>query len=112
MGRRRMSSATIGRATEYLIRDHLIGQGWKHIMRASSSKGSADLLMAHPIHGAALIQCGRRTKTLGPADRQRLCDDAESIGALALLAIHIPRHGINLWAVTRGKPSEWKVWSA
>lgn len=107
-----MSTASIGRATEYLIRDHLIAQGWRHIMRASGSHGSGDLLMSHPIHGAALIQCGRRSKTLGPADRVRLCDDAESIGALALLAIHTPRVGIELWAVDRGLPGQWPRWSA
>jgi hypothetical protein len=105
-----MSTASRGRATEHLIRDHLIGQGWRFIMRAAASKGSGDLLMSHPIHGAALIQCGRGSKALGPAARCRLCDDAESIGALALLAIHVPRHGIALWAVDRGLPGQWERW--
>lgn len=107
-----MSSASIGRATEHLIRDHLIDQGWRFIMRAAASKGSADLAMVHPIHGLALIQCGRGSKRLGPADRDRLCTDAEDCAALPLLAIHIPRHGISLWQVSRGKPAEWSRWVA
>jgi hypothetical protein len=85
-------------------------QGWSQIMRAAASKGSADLLMSHPVHGGALLQVGRASKRLGPADRDRLVTDAESIGALALLAVFIPREGVTLWQVTRGKPAEWARW--
>lgn len=107
-----MSTSSIGRDTEHRVSRLLQTQGWSQVMRAAASKGSADLLMSHPIHGGALVQVGRKSKRLGPADRERLCTDAEAIGALALLAIFIPREGVTLWAVTRGKPAEWSRWSA
>ena len=34
----------------------LAESGWQPIMRAAASKGAADLLMGHPVHGGALIQ--------------------------------------------------------
>ena len=77
-----MSTASIGRATEHRVSRLLQTQGWSQIMRAAASKGSADLLMSHPVHGGALLQVGRASKRLGPADRDRLVTDAESIGAL------------------------------
>ena len=106
-----MSTASLGRNTEYRVRDHLITQGWKYIMRASASKGSGDLLMGHKVHGGALVQVGRKSKTLGPADRNRLLDDCELIGALPLLAIVIPRQPIAYWVVSRGKPATWERWA-
>lgn len=102
-----MSTATQGRRREYAVRDHLKSHGWHQIMRAAASKGSADLLMAHPIHGAALIQVGSHSKALGPADRQRLWGDAHLIGALPLLAICVPREEIRIWEVSLDKPSTW-----
>ena len=107
-----MSTASLGRSTEYRVRDNLITQDWKYIMRASASKGSGDLLMGHEVHGAALVQVGRKSKTLGPADRERLLDDCELIGALPLLAIVIPHKPITYWVVTRGKPATWEKWVA
>jgi hypothetical protein len=106
-----MSTASIGRSSEYLVRDDLITHGWEFVMRAAASKGAGDLLMGHPLWGAALIQVGRKSKTLGPADRDRLCTAAELIGALPLLATHIPRNGITYHQVTRDKPSLWAEWS-
>ena len=106
-----MSTASLGRATEYLVRDHLITQGWKAIMHAAASKGSGDLLMGHEAYGAALVQVGRKSKTLGPAARNRLLDDCELIGALPLLAIVIPRQPIVYWVVSRGKPATWERWA-
>ena len=105
-----MSTASIGRATEYRVRDLFIANGWHHIMRAAASKGSGDLLMGHPLWGGALIQVGRDSKRLGPADRERLCHDAELIGALALLAIAVPRKPLVVWQVDRGKPAYWERW--
>ena len=84
--------------------------GWRLVMRAAASKGSADLLMVSGEHGPALVQVGSRTKTLGPADRLRLLTDAHDCGALALLAIVIPRAPIRYWRVTPGVPSTWDEW--
>lgn len=105
-----MSTASIGRASEAVVAMHMAASGWQKIMRAAASKGSGDLLMGHHIHGAALVQVGRRSKTLGPADRERLCDDAELISALPLLAIHVPHHGVTIWHVTRDSARHWARW--
>lgn len=102
-----MSTAATGRRREYAVRDHLIAHGWIFVMRAAASKGSADLLMAHPHHGAALVQVGSKSKALGPLDRERLVSDAEAVGALALLAVVVPRQPITYRVVTRGKPATW-----
>ena len=102
-----MSTATAGRAREYRVRDHLIGEGWTFVMRAAASKGAADLLMAHPTHGAALVQVGTGNKTLGPHDRTRFCDAADLCGALPILAT-ATRTGITYWHVTRDTPSTWQ----
>lgn len=106
----RVSTATAGRAREHLVRDDMAADGWVPIMRAAGSKGAADLLMAHPIHGAALVQVGAASKTLGPADRERLCEAAELCGALALLAIKVPRKPVAYWQVTRATPGNWTRW--
>ena len=106
-----MSTATRGRRYEYIARDHLIAHGWTHIMRAAASKGPGDLLMGHPIHGAALIQVGAKSKRLGPADRERLCDASELIGALPLL-ITIVQGDITIHIVDRGKPAGWARFEA
>jgi len=106
-----MSTATIGRAREYHVRDAMTAAGWLPIMRASSSKGAADLLMAHEDHGAALIQVGSRTKTLGPLDRRRLLAAARLCSALPVLAIVIPRQPVRYWLVEDGIPSTWEEWS-
>lgn len=103
-----MSTATQGRYTEHKVRDDMATRGgWVPIMRAAASKGAADLLVAHPVHGAALVQVGRGSKRLGPADRERLCEAAELCGALALLAIAVPRAPVAYWHVTRDTPSKW-----
>jgi len=105
-----MSAASLGRSREYHVRDLMIDYGWEPIMRASSSKGAADLLMAHEDHGAALIQVGSRTKTLGPLDRRRLLAAARLCSALPVLAIVIPRQPVRYWLVEDGVPSTWEEW--
>lgn len=105
-----MSTATLGRDREYRVRNAMTTDGWLYVMRAAGSKGAADLLMAHPEHGAALVQVGSQSKTLGPADRDRLCNAAELCGALALLAIVVPRKPIRYALVTRETPSRWAAW--
>lgn len=107
-----MSTATDGRRREYQVRDAMIRDGWEFIARAAASKGPADLVMAHPEHGVALVQVGSRTKTLGPADRDRLCHAAELCSALPLLAVVVPRQGITYYEVTRETPSKWERWAA
>ena len=110
-----MSTATQGRRREYQVRDHLIAHGWPHIMRASSSKGAADLLHASWGQGPLLIQVGGAAKTLSPAERRRLCRASEHCHALPILAQVIATPGkptrIAYWHVTRDVPSTWTEWT-
>ena len=106
-----MSTATNGRAREHRTRDRLAESGWVQVMRAAGSKGAGDLLMAHPEHGAALIQVGTGNKTLGPADRDRFVTAAELISALPLLATW-SHAGLAMWVVTRDVPSKWERWAS
>jgi len=107
-----MSAATDGRRREHRVRDDLITKGWEPIMRAAASKGPADLLMAHEWHGAALVQVGSRSKTLGPADRARFVRAAQMCGALPLLAIVTPRQPVAYWWVTLDPPGQWSRWES
>lgn len=102
-----MSTASIGRAREYQVRDFMIAAGWSFVMRAAASKGVADLLMAHDHHGAALIQVGSKSKAIGPNDRLRFVDLADMCGAIPLLAIVIPRAPLIFWRVTTESPGKW-----
>ena len=103
-----MSTASNGRAREHRVRKHLEARGWLAIMRAAASKGAADLLLAHPDHGAALVQVGTaRSKTLGPADRDRFVTAAEMCGALPILATSGPGVPTRFWTVTRDAASTW-----
>lgn len=106
-----MNTARSGAAKEHVVKNAMVDAGWVHVMRAAASKGPADLLLGHPIHGAALVQVGSKSKTLGPADRARLLDAAGLIGALAVLAIVVPRAGITYWLVTADTPSKWTEWT-
>lgn len=107
-----MSTATTGRAREYRVRDHLENHGWLAIMRAAASKGPADLLLAHPDHGAALVQVGTANKRLGPADRLRFVTAADLCGALALVCTVIEQRGrptiYRYWRATLDAPSTWQ----
>lgn len=105
-----MSTATYGRSLEYRVRDDLKKTGWVPIMRAAGSKGAADLLVAHPVHGAALVQIGGKSKKLGPADRARLTHAANLCSALAVLAVVVPRQPIRYSLVTNGRPGTWAEW--
>ena len=76
-----MSTATNGRAREHRVRDLLTARGWTPIMRAAGSKGAGDLLMAHPVHGGALVQVGTaKSKRLGVYHGQR--DDLAASGGV------------------------------
>ena len=105
-----MSTASQGRAREHKVRDHLIADGWLLVARSAGSKGAADLVMVHPLHGLALIQVGTGNKTLSPADRDRFVALAEVCHALPLLAVCAPRTPIRFWWVTRDTASTWKEW--
>jgi hypothetical protein len=105
-----MSAASQGRAREHRVRDHMADAGWLPIMRSAGSKGAADLLLAHPDHGAALVQVGTANKRLGPADRGRLLHAAALCGALPLLAV-AARSGITYWWVSAGPARTWEAWT-
>lgn len=107
-----MSTASTGRNREYRVRDNMLNAGWLFVMRAAASKGAADLLLAHPDHGAALVQVGTANKKLGPADRLRLITAADMCGALALVCTVIEQRGrptvYRYWAATLDAPSTWQ----
>ena len=105
-----MSTASVGRAREWKVRDHLIGQGWELVCRASASKGPADLVMVHDTYGLAFIQVGSKSKALGPADRERLLRVSDLAVALPLYAIVIPRQPIRFHVATRDTASTWATW--
>ena len=109
-----MSTATQGRDREYKVRDDLHTHGYVPIMRAAASKGAGDLLHGHPTVGAVLVQVGTGNKTLGPCDRERFCDAAFLINAVAVLATVIATPGkatvIRYWLVTKDVPSTWQEW--
>lgn len=103
-----MSTASSGAARERRVRDHMIDAGWSFIMRAAASKGSADLLMAHPTHGAALVQVGTfKSKHIGPVARTRFLRDASLCSALPIAALVIPGVGIRYHLINPGPASHW-----
>ena len=103
-----MSTASQGRNREYKVRDHMIERGWVLIMRAAASKGPADLAMAHPEFGLALVQVGTDNKTLGPAARARFLVAAELCSALPVVAQS--NRGIKYSLVNEGPASGWEAW--
>lgn len=104
-----MSTATNGRAREHRISKYMVERGWLQIMRAAGSKGPADLAMLHPFLGLAWVQVGTaKSKTLSPADRDRLCAIAEQTHAIALLATSGPGIPTRFYEVTRETASKWK----
>lgn len=105
-----MSTASLGRSREHKVRDDMAAQGWVPIMRAAASKGPADLLLGHPMFGAALVQVGSKSKRLGPADRTRFMRACRLISALPLLAIVVPYQPIAYWQIDEGKPGDWTRW--
>ena len=102
-----MSTATNGRAREYRVAADLERHGFRLLMRAAGSKGSADIAVVSKVAGLALVQVGTRNKRLGPAQRLRLCEDAADAGALALLAVTHPGVGVRYWRVTMAVPGSW-----
>lgn len=108
-----MSTASSGAQRERRIAAYMEDRGWLKVMRAASSKGAADLAMLHPFHGLAWVQVGTaKSKTLGPADRDRLCSIAEQTHALALLATSGPGVPTRFWRVTRDTASTWQEFTA
>ncbi|NKG21075.1 hypothetical protein [Paeniglutamicibacter terrestris] len=103
-----MSTASQGRAREYKVRDHMIAHNWVLIMRAAASKGPADLAMAHPEYGLALVQVGTDNKTLGPAARARFLEAAVLCSALPVIAQSM--RGIKYSIVNAGPASGWEAW--
>lgn len=105
-----MSTASRGRYREHRVRDHMTAVGWELIARSAGSKGPADLVIAHPDHGLALVQVGTENKTLGPAARTRLLHAATISSALPILAA-ATRAGITYWWVGPGPASTWTEWT-
>jgi hypothetical protein len=80
------------------------------IMRAAASKGPADLALAHPEHGLALVQVGTSSKSLGPADRERFVNAADLCSALPVLAT-VTRGVITYQLVTLDTPRHWETFN-
>lgn len=98
-----------GKRREYAVRDHMLLMGWTHVMTAAGSKGPADLILAHPQHGLALVQVGTAGKFLGPTARRDLLALADLCSALPIVATPIPRHGIRYRVVTLTPAQSWPV---
>jgi hypothetical protein len=65
--------------------------------------------MLHPFYGGALVQVGTaKSKTLGPADRERLCAVADQLGCMALVATSGPGIPTRYWIASRETASNWK----
>jgi hypothetical protein len=92
-----------GRRAEYKVRDDMTEHGWRLVCRASSSKGSADLVMVHPERGLALVQVKRGTAGFPWVERVKLADDAADAGALPILARVVPRQGITYTQLGQGR---------
>jgi hypothetical protein len=93
-----------GRRAEYKVRDDMTEHGWRLVCRASSSKGSADLVMVSPEYGAAFVQVKRGGSAFPPSERAALGLDAADAGALPILARVVPRQGITYTQLGAG---EW-----
>jgi Holliday junction resolvase len=74
----------LGRALEYRVRDQLQADGY-FVIRAAASKGPADLVAIKPPQ-ILLVQC-KRSGTLPPAEWNQLYDIADSLGAIAVMAV-------------------------
>jgi hypothetical protein len=105
-----VSTATDGRAREHGVKRHLEGLGWKLIARSAASKGSADLVMAHEIHGLALIQVGTEHKHIGPDERRVFLHDAWLCSALPIVAITHRGRRPTYWQITDAPMSHWHRW--
>lgn len=104
-----MSTASNGAARERRVSKYMVDRGWMQIMRAAASKGAADLAMLHPFYGLAWVQVGTaKSKTLSPADRDRLVAIAEQTHAVPLLATSGPGIPTRFWRVTRDTASTWQ----
>lgn len=89
----------------------MVAEGWELVARSAASKGPADLVMAHPFLGVALVQVGTDKKALGPGDRQRLLHAAHLCSALPIVARIAPRQATHYLLVTDGPPKEWIPWT-
>jgi len=105
-----MSTATSGRAREHRVIKRMTDAGWSLAMRSAGSKGAADFAVTHPLHGLALVQVGTKSKTLGPADRERFVNLATACSALPLLAVCTPGKPARFWWVGLGTASTWAEW--
>lgn len=103
-----ISTARQGRDRELRVAHRLQSFGWELIARSAASKGPADLVMAHELHGLALIQVGTANKRLGPAARERLLHAAELCSALPLLATP-HAYGYRLRIVSHTPAQSWLV---
>ena len=104
-----MSTASNGRAREHRVRNDLAKRGWVPILRAAGSRGVADLLLAHPDRGAALVQVGTAaSKRLSPGERAAFLLAADMCGALAVVALCGPGKPPRYLLATRDKPGTWE----
>lgn len=108
-----MSAATNGRAREYRVRDELIGKGWLFVLRSAGSKGAIDLLFGTRKNRMPLaVQVGTAaSKRLGPKERDRFLNAAESIGARPIVALTTPGKPTRYLEVTDSTPANWPTFT-
>lgn len=105
-----MSTATSGRAREYKVRDHLISMGWTFVNRSAASKGAMDLILASEERGLIFVQAGtEKSKSLGPADRERFVHISYLASAVPVIAT-VERGKFRYREVTLDKPAKWPDW--
>lgn len=107
-----MSTATVGRAKEYKVRDHLLTAGWAFPLRSAASKGVADLTLFKPGR-VLLVQVKASDPYLLPIERQRLLAMADWVGltlALPVVAATPNRKPIVYRLLTGPGHDDWAPW--
>lgn len=103
-----MSGYRQGRDVEWAVVHHLADNGYD-LVRASSSKGCADVVAVKP--GQVLFVNVKRTNPPGPAERADLLRVAGHIPcALPLVALGRPR--LTFRRLTGPGPAQWVPWTA
>ena len=99
----------LGRNVEWDVVHHLTENGYDCV-RASSSKGFADVVAVKP--GQALFVNVKRTRPPGPAERAGLLRVAACIDAVPLVALRPARCRLRFRRLTGPGPNDWRTWVA
>lgn len=103
-----MSGYRQGRDTEWAARDALADFGCR-VIRASSSKGAADLAAFHPSGAVLAVTAKRSPAALRPHDRAEVLACAVNPHVLPL-AVTGPPSRLEWRLVTGPGPADWTPW--